>query len=334
MNKRGQFEIQFNWIFVLAVGAIILLFFSVIMIKQKGASEQTTNIFVLRNLEAILAGAEVSTGTVNFVDVPKVEIGFECNRYSIGSASKRFEIMNVFVPSKIKSNKLITWTLDWNLPYRVTNFLYLTSPTIKYVLIGNNDLAFSVNKNIPKELNKELIGSIADVVNKDDGKVRFVYFNDGVSDGSNVPSEFSKMSDKDVTALKVNGNKDTGFVEFFKKKGEEFVSSGTSYYLKEPSLIGAIFTDDIKMYDCVMKNVFKKLNIVTRIYQKKTESLKNYYISQGDSCANYHKSTDINIILGASTEFSPANIENINSASKALKQQNKQAQLYSCALIY
>lgn len=336
MQKRGQFEIQFNWIFVLAVGAIILLFFTSIMLKQKSASEQTTNIFVLKNIEAILAGAEVSTGTLNFVDLPKLEIEFECNKYRIGSASRSFEIMSVFTPSKIKSNKMITWTLDWNVPYRVTNFLYLTTPNIRYVLVGDNNLARKINKSMPKELNKELIkvSDINNIKNKNDDMVRFVFFEINVD--NSVISEFDKMNYKDVTALKVNGNEDTGTIDFFEKdkNTDVFVSQGTSYYLKKPSLIGAIFTDDIKMYECVMENAFKKLKIVTKVYYQKTEDLKNYYIGQGDSCANHHGITDISTILGASANFDQPQILAIDSASIVLEQYNKQAQLYSCALIY
>lgn len=333
MNK-AQFEIQFNWIFVLAVGAIILIFFSVVMLKQKSASEQTTNLFVLKNLEAIMAGAEVSAGTVNFVDMPKIEVNFECNRYSIGDASKRFEIMSVFTPSKIKSNKMITWTLAWNVPYRVTNFLYLTSPNIRYVLIGENELAVSVNKTMPKELNKELIrfSDINNIKNKNDAQVRFIFFNINPV----LPNEFIKMSDKDVSALKVTGDdENTGTIEFYKKEGTIFTNKKTSYYLKEPSLIGAVFTDNIEMYECVMKNAFKKLNIVTEVYKKKIEDLRNIYTSQGDRCAAYYDLQYINTISSAaSPNFNFPQISAIDTNSILLENQNKQAQLYSCALIY
>jgi hypothetical protein len=187
---------------------------------------------------------------------------------------------------------------------------------------------------MPKELNKELVkySDIGKIRDEGDSKVRLVFFN--VNINNDIISKFVKMSNKDVTALKVSGDKDTGTVEFFEKEDNAFRSKGTSYYLKEPSLIGAIFTDNIEMYNCVMRNAFKKLNIVTQIYQKKTNNLKNFYISQGDNCANFHKLDNLNIILGASRTFNSPNIANINSASKALEQQNKQAQLYSCALIY
>lgn len=336
--KKAQFEIQFNWIFVLAAGAVILLFFSVAMFKQKSVSEQTTNLAVLRNLEAIITGAEVSTGTVNFLDTPKIEIDFECNQHRIGSASKRFEIISVFAPYSIKSNKMITWTLDWNLPYRVTNFLYLTSPNIRYILVGDDDLARDMNKTMPKELNKELVkvSELWEIENENDDKVRFVFFNINVD--NSVIQEFKKMKDEDVTALKVGTNGEIGTIEFFEKEGNIFSAKGTSYYLKKPSLIGAVFTDDVEMYNCVMNNAFKKLNIVTEIYKKKTEDLQSSYGTS--SCATYHTLENIDDIsryainIITSREFNLPKLESINLASKALEQQNKQAQLHSCALIY
>ena len=338
MQKRGQFEIQFNWIFVLVAGALILLFFSVIMLKQKDISEQTTNQFISRNLKAIIASAEVSTGTLNFVDLPKVEIEFECNKYRIGSASRRFEIMSVFAPSKIKSNKMLTWTLAWNLPYRVTNFLYLTSPNIRYILIGDNDLAREINKTLPKELNKELVKPIPTEINtiknKNDHKVRFVFFDTNIE--NSVISEFDEMSSDDLTALKVyDADEDKGTIEFYKKGSTGFMLKGKSHYLKKPSLIGAIFTDNIEMYDCTVNNAFKKLKIVTEVYEKKSEILRDYYDSQGDNCKNYHDLTSLyNEILTASNEFNDANIAIINTHVDTLEQKNKDAQLYSCALIY
>lgn len=335
MKKRGQFEIQFNWIFVLAAGALILLFASAFVLKQKGISERTIDQSVSNSLKAIIAGAEVSTDTLNFVELPKVEIEFECGKYRVGSASRSFQIMSVFAPSKIESNKLMTWTLDWNTPYRVTNFLYLTSPNVRHILVGSDSLAYEVNKSMPKELNKEWIkpGDIGTVKDKNDAKVRFVFFDTDVD--NSVLSEFSKMRIGDVTALKVVGDEDTGTVEFFEKKGSVFESKGTSSYLRLPSLVGAVFTEDFEMYNCVMENAFKKLNIVTQIYKKKTESMESYYHGQGDAvCANDHGSGNLDAILTASGRFNDVNIQVINSAANSLAQQNEDAQRNSCAGIY
>jgi len=64
-SKKGVVDIQFNWIFVLISGAILLIIFTGIIINQKDISQTSIDVLVLKNLNAVLAGSEVSTGTVN-----------------------------------------------------------------------------------------------------------------------------------------------------------------------------------------------------------------------------------------------------------------------------
>ena len=66
-----------------------------------------------------------------------------------------------------------------------------------------------------------------------------------------------------------------------------FVQSGESYYADKETLLGAIFTDDIETYNCFMGKVFKKLDIVTKIYKRKTGELVNAY-SDNQICFNIH----------------------------------------------
>ncbi|PIN70298.1 hypothetical protein COV94_01860, partial [Candidatus Woesearchaeota archaeon CG11_big_fil_rev_8_21_14_0_20_57_5] len=35
-------------------------------------------------------------------------------------------------------SRLTTWTLPWEVPYWATNFLYLTSPEVRYIFVGNS----------------------------------------------------------------------------------------------------------------------------------------------------------------------------------------------------
>jgi hypothetical protein len=335
MRKRGQIEIQFNWIFVLAVGALILLFFTMIMLKHKSASEQTTNLLVSRDIRAIMAGSEVSKDTVNFLDLHNVALNFECNRYRVGSGkSENIEVMSVFAPSRIK-DRMLTWTLAWETPYRATNFLYFTSRNVRYILVGNNNLALLVNRTMREEFNKEIIeeSELNNLENKHDEQVRLVFFDAAVT----MPTAFKKMRDSSVSALAVEGSstKDKGEIEFFRKDGNAFASDGESYYLKLPSLMGAIFTDDIDVYKCAMENAFKKLRVVSKIYADKTEELQSHYAAKGDTaCKNIHSTKYIESIMNAAKVFDRPQITSIDASSKLLEQQNRQAELNSCALIY
>lgn len=334
MNKRGQYEIQFNWIFVLVAGALILLLFSVIMLRGKESSEKTTNVYVSRNIRAVLSSAEVSTGTVNLIDIPKLLLEFSCEGYRVGDSNiENMRSISLFSPKKILSGNLVTWASDWSTPYRITNFLYMTTPEIRYILIGDLDLIRELNETLPERadyLNIDIYDSINDVEYDGLKKIRFVFF----ASDMEIPYEFSKLSDKDVTALKVIGDENTGSLEFFVKSGNNFQSTGMSDYLYLPSLIGAIFSDNIEQYACSMEKAFEKLKIVTSIYRKRNTELAIHSSSEGNGCEGHYHNTHINLILGAAEEFNLANIKAIVSAAAALDFQNRQAQRQSCSLIY
>src|SRR3989338_6722404 len=138
-SKKGVIEVQFNWLFVLIIGAVILIMFSGIIIRQKNISETSKNVLLLNNLDAIFSGSESSKGTVNIVKIPETRIEFRCNRYSIGKLSKQLDVMNVFPPSVLEGNSLISMTLDFSMPYRITNIVYLTSPKYRYIFIGSDN---------------------------------------------------------------------------------------------------------------------------------------------------------------------------------------------------
>ena len=334
--KKGVIEIQFNWLFVLIIGAVILILFSGIIIRQKNISEISKNALILNNLNAILSGSEISQGTINVVDIPKTKIEFRCNRYSIGKLSKQLDVMNVFTPSVLESDRLIPMTLDFSIPYRVTNLIYLTSPNYRYVFVGNDDTAKEMINMMPNESFSEIFSDSSSLSYRGENKVRLIFFNIGRDD--NVPTDFISVSDNDVTALNVDGNLESGRIEFFRKSGNKFESSGTSDYLGKETLLGSIFSDNPEVYNCVMDNVFEKINIVTQIYIDKTNRIKEQYKENNDRCVNLaidlYKLDNLNQILDASESFSTINIGKIPIAVDNLKTQNRDAQLQSCATIY
>ena len=64
LSRKAQIETQFNWLFILVAGAVILIFFAGIVIKQKSSSEQKIAENVMTDLQSIFTGGSVSTGTL------------------------------------------------------------------------------------------------------------------------------------------------------------------------------------------------------------------------------------------------------------------------------
>lgn len=334
MDKKA-FEIQFNWIFVLVAGAAILLFFTAVIVKQKNVAETSTKATVLKSIEAIISGTSASTDTTNIIDIPNSDIDIECNKVSVSGAervSKQYQSLILFAPSLIKGNKLITQTLDFSIPYRITNLLYITSPQLRYVVIGTNDLASEINKSLPVELKKEVYQSMPEIKNLNNYKVRFVIFQDAMI---NLPKSLEKMQDSDVTAVKINGDIEKGEIEFWQKNGASWQSKGVSIYIGKQTLIGAVYADTLDMYECSMRNVFSRINLVTKIHTERTQKLIQLAVSNTD-CNQFYSNglTHLNNIFTASLNFNKQNVDTISEYSKSLSDQNKNAQEYSCPLIY
>ncbi len=362
-KKRGMIELNFHWIFILIAGAIIFIFFINIVNKQREFSEVRASGTIITNLEAILIGAQISTDTVNIIDMPKADIGFECNRFFIGSIPRQTKGNVIFSPDLLKGKELITWALDWNMPYRVTNFLYLTDPQLRYIIVDKPNIpGEKVFDELPKEINKEIINDTASIINKNNYKVKFIFFDDfdGIFDDFNnkynkLTKSLKKMSDEDVTGIIIKAEfttdniiPNTGYMEFIQKEGSEWKTIGTTTsYIKKEALYGAIFAADVKMYNCVMRKAFKKLNLVTKIYLDRSDKLEEDYFNNGNSCYESHSNakTELDKMEATSAVESEnfplfpgleglKRMNDIAIYSTNIKNENQNAQLYSCALIY
>jgi len=351
-SKRGSIEVSFNWIFILIAGAVIFAFFVNVIGKQKAISEVKTAGTIITNLDSILTGAQISTGTVNIVDLPRVDIGFECDRYFIGQTPKQTKSNVIFAPDLLKGKQLITWAVDWNLPYRVTNFLYLTDPQLRYVIVkdsGGLGLADKLSEELPKEMNKEVYDPDATApanqfIDKNNYKVKFVFFDDPESDikyNKNILDPIAYMPDSDVTAIFLDINTPTiptiGEIKFYQKDGTTWSSeAATTYYIKKEALFGAIFASDIDMYNCVMKKAFKKLNLVTKVYINRSKELAEFY--SGEACFDPHRTNNLEAMEDKSnseaSNFPQGPLTGMQNSISEIKAQNQQAQLLTCALVY
>lgn len=332
MNKKA-FEIQFNWIFVLVAGTAILLFFAAIVVKQKNIAETSTRATILKSIEAIITSAGVSKDTTTIIDIPNSDINVDCGRVSIGGVSKQYQSLLLFAPSLIKGNKLITQTSAFSIPYRAVNLLYITSPQLRYIIIGNSSLAGEINKSLPSDLKKEFYQSIPAIKNENNYKVRFVVFGDMIG----FPKSLEKMPNSDVTAINVIGDAEKGTIEFYQKDDGSWLLKGSSIYLGKHPLIGAVYTDTLDMYECNMQNVFSRLNLVTKIYSDRiNELIKIGAVTGREECNQFYNNAlaQLEAIDALSLSFEEQNAAAIIEASKFLAEENKNAQVYSCTLIY
>ena len=334
MSDKKGFEIQFNWIFILIAGAAIILFFTAIVIKQKSSSESSIKNTILKSIESIVSSAGVSTDTITVEDIPNSNIEVECDKVSVGGIAKQYQNLIMFSPNSIKGDSLITQTLTFAVPYRATNLLYITSPSLRYTLVGDNNLAKEINKSLPLELKKEFFKSVPVLRNSNNYKIKLAVFDD--TDMASIDLDaFKKTQDSSVTAVKIVGDEKKGDLEFYQKNGNRFELKGTSSYISKSAIIGSIYSDSVGLYNCNMQNVFSRLNIVTKVYLERTENLKELTKANPQCVGIYEKAlTILNTMLAESSDFNHADTKKMKDAAESLAAANNEAQVYSCPLIY
>lgn len=347
-RKAQTSETQFNWIFVLIVGALILAFFAFIVMKQKAASEAKFAGKASQMLNTILVGAKVSSGTVQEIETPDLSIRFTCNDYYIGPASRRLGTRVVFAPEYVEGDTIITWTLDWNVPFKVASFLYITTPGVRYVVVADDigpssDARWLYNA-LPEKLTKDIIdyAHIDEIVDENDPYVRIIFVNRPI-DSTRFPVPINLVEDVEVTGLAVEmADPVVRRFQFLEKDGDFFSQAPTAPqgYIEDEILFGAVFADDSDEFICLAKRAYARLNVVASVYHKRLNLISPSFART--NCEGLYEANpadgnlDLAAMMAASTSYplGGPQIAALLGAKDKLEDTNAKAQLRSCPLLY
>lgn len=318
-DKKAAIGIQINWIFVLIAGAIILMLVFAFVIKQKRASQIKAADTLIKDIEAIATTTATLKGGSQQISLPKTKVGIGCSEdcvctINIKSLSKDFKEKQIFAPAELSGVNAVVWTKDWEVPFRVTNFLYITDRGIKYFLI-HDESALSqkikqlVEKQMPEAVNYEFINinDLADLTDKGFDFTKFVFL--GIPVNSNVDRSFKKTS---------------AFVSIA-EADITFLGKNPIPYISEAELFGAVFANDAEMYACNIENAKVRLDFLIQIYIERSKELDRLVSAQNLLCG-YDK------IINELNAFS--NDKDIGGHYNLLKSLNEELVVKSCPLVY
>ncbi|MDP3640023.1 MAG: hypothetical protein Q8R53_02350 [Nanoarchaeota archaeon] len=296
MEKKAQVEITFHWIYVLIAGAVILLFFVGIVVKQKAASEESLAMDVVQIMESIFTGASVSEQTKNFIDTSSLvdyPLYFSCadgiTEYGIsGLASVQNTVDTIFAPSELQAPQLILWSLPFQFPFKVMDFLFVTASNIKYVIVGESggfqdeflDAAYDAEERLRIDV-EEVSPLMIDIIKPGQAfHIRFIFL-DRLS--PQLPESVWTLDDNKVSAVVFSADGRTA--EYYEKKGTSFQKMAGKSPVSILSLGGerdaakyaAIFAGTVEMYDCTMQKAWWRLSYLIDIYREKLSSIQEYY---------------------------------------------------------
>lgn len=349
-QKKAVIEIQFNWIFVLIVGALIVAFFVFVVQKQRTVAKSSLEADIRTKLQAIISIAEQSDSTVYQLTVPETNMKFDCEGFSIGNLDV-IPLRGNFAPSPLKSsrNKLYIASEDFSMPYKTTNLVYITTPDVRYVFYDSDDadnadskeyakkLFFDPkNPSMPSNITKEF-SKCDNLKDKNNYKVRFIFVKESPEDscGANIKKG-------EVTAISIEpalgGISGYGKIKFYERKEDGFVEKGSSYYLGTSSIIAAIFSDSKETYECGLNDALERLKVINEIYLGKAKYLQE--TMQNTDCGNYYSNIEgIDKLVAMNTTLQIESLDEnkvraIYLNSVDIQNFNKLLSMKSCPLIY
>ena len=348
--------IQFSWIFILIVGALILVFFFSIISKQKTFSQQSLDNKMLEYFDNIISGTNVKIGTVENTSLVGYALELSPNYIRVaGSVWEGIPLRNriLFSPNIIKGDKLITYADYWSLPYKIDYFIYLTSNEVKYYIVDDvstEEDSVYINQLLdllPRFVTREVIGdtSIGNLADKNDYKIRFIFVNYDKKD----PAEFEYFDNiakkQDFSAISIftdDISLDThGTINFYKKNDEHLELDDTSYYIKKELLLGAIYSEDYYFYNTSLKKILDKLDVITNIYKDNALSLKeytnlDYNLKVVNECPQTYDELLINLqkILNNDKQVTEESFEAMHDANSEIKGYNGELIFQSCPILY
>jgi hypothetical protein len=367
-GKKGIAEEQLHWVFILIAGTVILAFFANIVIKQKGISESKVAITVVRDLETVTTGASISKGTAQILDKPDFDLEFDCEfcncKYTMKGNSKQLGDNIIFAPTRLTGRNIIAWTKDWNAPFRITNFLFLTTPLTRYYLVyeSGDDVFDFINTTLPSTINKvDILNSEFTTKIQDHNypQIKIVYININPLANPDHADHFSsfRIKKNDVSIVHIQTTAggssydyDEGYITFYKLKDSSGTyiyemdkgledDGGTLSFIGVESIFAAIFSHNYEIYSCNMAKAFEKMSFILGIYKDRIGMISSY----GHGCSGeYDNCNDkLNDLIDISDAMSSNILTNISSSFGSYQSiyseldiSNRQLQIRSCPSVY
>ncbi|MFH1591207.1 MAG: hypothetical protein ABIC95_04735 [archaeon] len=372
-RKSAAISIQFNWIFVLIVGGLILGGVIWIVNTHKESARTSVDREIRAKLQTILTTGQQSATTTYSIKIPKVELYFSCDGFAVGKEQinpVRFKPAFSQDTIETKWSRILVFSGDISRPFRIGSALYVTPPDRRYILLRNNDpidedshkyllqlYASATHVSLPDNVTKEVADSCTILDVKGHPQVQIAFFDNGdpgtLSKLQECANKFSEMDDDKVTAVGIHlhqgGLDGSGWLTFYEKRDDQFVpapGAEQATYLGRELILGAIISSNRETYLCGLEDMLDRFQLVSEFQELRTAQL--IVDHPDDRCNAYYDEafTDLeglNNVLEMDDRAGPINrmqltqVENIRVYAQNIEAHNRRLELrrgIDCALLY
>jgi hypothetical protein len=254
-NKKG-FAIAFSWLFALMVGIAIFLFLVGFAVKNTDLFGALTSQVAVEKLDIAFSGY---TGSLvgNILNFEKdVSLKLDCipnvgeKLFVNDKGGKTLKGKFVFGPSEMKSFEYSVWTLDWNVPFKVANFIFLAPKGAAIIDLSDLDL-----DKLKKKVDESGVGDLFDFTQN--------------RDGLDVVWDTNPVNCNSVDKIKIKLNYDVDLKEHY---GIICVNKGGS--IKEHKFVGdavvfAAAFSDFEDFSCNFNLAKAKAGIIRNLHENR-----------------------------------------------------------------
>lgn len=308
--KNAQ-SMQFNWIFVIVAGAIILVFFVGFGMQYATLQKSRESTSISRSIDQMINGLK-GQEQYKEIDINTVfNFGFKCDGYIINNDPRSYMNLSgkiIFTQKNYNVKSLYAWVKEFKRGFKVDNVIYLIDKDKKFYLIndGNEQYASEIYNQIPESFTNIKLLSLNELsnVNLIGNNNELVFF---TNPEQNILDQFNSKGDILIIdpASKIV-TFENGYIQQF---------------IDETFVYGAIFSGTYETYKCSYDSLSNKFNVINNIYIKKAQNLQ-------DCCSS--GTCDYNLII---QKLIQSNINSPDSNFEELNNLNQNLANY-CKVIY
>lgn len=302
-GKRGVVATQFHWVFVLVAGALILMFFITIIGSIRNAERIKLGVEMMEKLDAVFTASSVNENTVHMIRTSgHVQFFSACDfdpvsRASYSSYGLRdpdVSVQNnrlaIFSPSVVSGDNFVVAVRAYSSPFRVDRMLFVSSPRIHFVLLGN-DLN-RLRPIFPANVTIVSFPSISHYLaaGGTGGDTQILITQEQVSLSTAQRDAFKDIAHKSTVLLKtIDPSRSTVRLEQFNMRSGRFSSSGNSevVFTDNTTLLATLYAADGGNYLCGMEKLQRRFEGISYMYRLR---YLDYGVSAPSRCGLHYTS--------------------------------------------
>jgi len=211
-------------------------------------------------------------------------------KITIDKTTSELAGMVVFAPKLLRGENVMAWTLSWFGPYKIDNFVFVSSPKTLYYIVYNGSvnakLGNKINKSMPPIFNVYLDNKLdfKNFYNDNYDNIKVIFLGVSKSDLERIngitPIKFPNIGNAKFSVISVesfpNTDDEIGKIYYY---GVDYLnnnrlitsSANESRYFGFASILAAIFSEDKTSYECGFLEAFSKMKVQNTILMNRTD---------------------------------------------------------------